>query len=521
MYRDGILPNGEPMQAYVQGDILVKGTMFSCESCHLRSGLGTAEGTKIVFPVNAAKLFIPLRRGAEIDITPARENLSKPFKPGNVREAYNNETLAMSIWSGIRPSGEELDMTMPRYVMSDDHMAIMVYYLNHLSAEFSNGVSDTEIQLATIVTEGVPQPDRDAMLLTLEAYLKVKNSQNRPQAKRAKIGPWYRQGRFTPYRKLVLSVWELKGPAETWTQQLEDYYSTQPVFALVGGMAAGEWDPIHQFCEKKGLPSIFPITDQPTISNSDWYTLYFSKGPYQEGIAAARFIRGTGKQKTQKVVQLIGSDNASQKMAEGFNDTWRKLYQPDAEEVLIPQGTKLDQALVSRLTTEFPNARFLAWLDASQMEGIRLLAESQQSIDVFASASLLGDQLYQMPEGAREKISFTFPGRLPEDRSRREIAVRRWLKVHNVPVIDMDIQGKVYFLGWMLSGGIKMMMDEYYQDYLLDSLDMMNDEYYSIMNYPRLSFGQGQRFAVKGCYIVKLGAGPQPKLIPMSDWVIQ
>ena len=69
---------------------------------------------------------------------------------------------------------------------------------------------------------------------------------------------------------------------------------------------------------------------------------------------------------------------------------------------------------------------------------------------------------------------------------------------------------------------------QYYRDALLDSVDMgrgsltmgpaVQDETYPL--YERFSFGPGQRYASKGCYIVQLSKGPKPELVKRSDWVI-
>ncbi len=77
----------------------------------------------------------------------------------------------------------------------------------------------------------------------------------------------------------------------------------------------------------------------------------------------------------------------------------------------------------------------------------------------------------------------------------------------------------MYFLGWMLPGSIKSMRSEFFREYFLEGYDMMIDQDYSIAVYPRLTFGPGQRYASKGCYIAKLVLGPKTELIPVSDWV--
>jgi len=70
MYREGILPSGAPMRALVQGDVPVNGRMFSCVSCHLRSGLGSREGGIASRAINGAKLFRPLLRASEYRVRP-------------------------------------------------------------------------------------------------------------------------------------------------------------------------------------------------------------------------------------------------------------------------------------------------------------------------------------------------------------------------------------------------------------------------------------------------------------------
>ena len=99
--------------------------------------------------------------------------------------------------------------------------------------------------------------------------------------------------------------------------------------------------------------------------------------------------------------------------------------------------------------------------------------------------------------------------------------MKRWLAIRKIPATNLEIQSKVYFTGWMLAGVLKAMENDFYRDYFMDCMDMMIDQSYAIAIYPRLSFGPGQRYASKGCYIVRLGEGPDPDLEPVSDWTLQ
>ena len=77
---------------------------------------------------------------------------------------------------------------------------------------------------------------------------------------------------------------------------------------------------------------------------------------------------------------------------------------------------------------------------------------------------------------------------------------------------------KTYATIRLLSQALMDIKENFYRDYLLDDLSMLGDLDFPL--YERLSFGPGQRYAAKGCYIVQLSPGPRPDLIRKSDWVI-
>ena len=520
MYREGILPSGEPMVAVVSEDIEVEGTMFSCQSCHLRSGRGSLEGTVITLPTCGSWLYKPL---VGREMRPLSESrLPDRLNPPPFREAYTDELVARAIWVGKDPNGREFNWVMPRYKLSTTDMEILVYYLKNLSAEFSPGVDDTTLRFATVVSRAVNQTDRNAMLETLQAIVRDRNSQSRHDERRARSGPFNMEELYNPYRRYSLAVWEVQGEPSTWRAQLEDHYNEAPVFALLGGIAE-DWAPVHEFCQSHRIPDLLPITEFPVVSDSDWYTVYFSKGHSQEGDAAARFLRrsdiGTAD---SEIVQVMRDGRAARETAEGFSAAQASMGRRTPTDLVVPSDTALDGQFWTRLVADHPGAVLALWLGPGDVANLAAVAAAEpRPPAVLVSSSLLDDEPTVVPAGARPFTFITYPHSLPEDVGRSRLAVEGWLRAKGLPVTNFEIQAKTYFLGWMLAATVKMMRDDFYRDYFLDVMDMMRDEYYSIgAIYPRLSFGPGQRYASKGCYVVQLDDADPPQLIKRSDWVI-
>ncbi len=552
MYRDGILPSGEPMKAVVRGDVLVDGTMFTCSSCHLRSGLGSFEGQVLTPATNGRNLYAPLKsyyKGVEVEYSPVPQ-----------RPAYIDATLAVAISSGVDPTGRVFNEIMPRYVLKDKDMALLIAYLKTLSNEVSPGVSDNEISFATVISDGVPAEDRDAMVGPLEDYVRNKNAQaaymNSPAGRESKAMARGMLGLSmeSANRRIRLSVWVLHGPPDTWRAQLEEYNRTAPAFALIGGMVKGPWRPVHEFCELHHIPCLFPITEFPVISDTDWYTLYLSKGYFQEGEAAAKYITGLPvySSDASKVVQVVRDSPEGMALADGFQRTLAARGGRPPETVVLKPGDKLtNRALISAL--HGGKADFAAiWVGPEDLPEISGWAESPERPDiVMLSAVYLGDALRGLSEKARGYTYFTYPYRLPDtvdESSARPSERSQDFNYLTYPygvsygekkyqqavalLVAKDanrdtgsllseryrILGSTYAVIQMLTQVMMDMRGNYYRDYFLDVTGMGKDK--ALPLYERLSFGPGQRYASKGCYIVRLTGGQQPSLTKMSGWIV-
>jgi hypothetical protein len=514
IYREGILPSGRPVEAIVKGDITVEGSMFSCQSCHMRAGLGSFEGGVYTPPTNGPYLFKPLKfvyKGFVQEQVPPR------------RPAYTDTSLAEVLRYGDDPAGHIMNDVMPRYQLEDKEMALLVSYLKSLSAQFPPGVTDKILRFATVVTDDVKSEDREAVLAPLEDYVKNKNNlanffETQAGARSRRMAEGMFVSREFALRRFSLSRWILNGPSESWRSQLEEYYRKEPVFALIGGITAGDWKPIHQFSEENQVPCLFPKTDYPVISRTDWYTLYLSKGYYQEGEAAARYLNGMKHLlKNSGVVQIVRESREGRALAAGFQETWRELGQESPVTVTLNKGETLTENLLQQLSAREKPAAVLIWDDAEALPALATLRTGNNSPEmVFVSSSYLGKSMRKIDERVRDFTYITYPNSLSLELQGPQDPLAMPRKIFKADT--SSIENQTYAIIQVLNMALMNMKGNYYRDNFLDVIDCIMDQ--EVPLYERLSFGPGQRYASKGCYIVQLSKGEKPELIRKSNWVI-
>jgi hypothetical protein len=551
MYREAKLPSGEPMLATMSGEVKVTGTAFSCVSCHLRSGIGSIEGPTVAPPVNGAKLYNYYYKYEPIlgDHSRVKKDMWEgraPAKPV-FRPAYTDESLARALRSGVSPTGRTLNSAMPRYELPDRDLKILTAYLKTLSSEISPGVDKNfkYIRFATVIAGDVPPGERKEMLATLDAVLDQHNSNARKRNRFQNDGTQLKDAYFN-YPTFTLARWELKGPAETWRAQLEEYHRREPVFAFLGGISTGDWQPMHDFSEQHKIPCLLPLTDLPVVSEGDWYTLYFNKGVYQEGEATARFIaRDADAVAGGTLLQVVEDSPRARALAAGFRSAWNDAGRTAPETVNLPSGAPVSPALLHSLLERKHPTLLVLWTSDGTLASLEALAAAREGVKMaFVSSTLLKKGALSLPERAREFTYLSYPYRLESDKEGYNIGANRWLQKRKIQLGEQRIAARLYSLMNVLldpfavvkrdfnPGGLgegQVNMEEqfeslmhvkrnYYRDFLLDIIDMSSDK--NSLAYERLSFGAGQRYLSKGCYLVQLSSGPKPELVKRSDWII-
>jgi hypothetical protein len=523
MYRQGILPSGAPMPAYIREDVEVDSSAFSCSSCHLRAGLGSVEGGVVTPPTTGKKLYKPYRRPPSLDNIPDQAGRFFYAKTVVERPAYTRESLAKSMRFGIDPAGQIFNDVMPRYPLSDRDMSILISYLDALSSEPSPGAGSREFRFATIVTDDVSKDDRQALLLPLQMFIDQKNQQVDMYNKFLKFGYTPSSDMTYSFYESSLDVWELKGPPDTWRSQLAAYYDNKPVFAVLGGISNSDWRPIHDFCEEQRLPCLFPITDFPVVSETGWYTYYYNKGYAQEGDAVARYLnRMESLSPETPILQIVQDSPAGEALAAGFQKVWNELERPAVTTLTLTASQLRDQAALGKLLSQHKPGILLLWTDAGMLPNLPSLARQVAAPGmIFVSSGYLGKQTATIAESVRDRIYITWPYRLTPYVGPKTGGYDAKIPILSSSMVlgDRKISSRTTdIMKQAVLSGLSKLNDNLYRDNLLDIMSMQMD--LIVKDYERLSFGPGQRFVSKGCYIIQLGSGAEPALLQRNEWVI-
>lgn len=542
IYRDGILPSGQPLRGIGPAQVVLEGRQAACATCHRRSGYGSSEGPIEVRPITGPSLFgTPLARPLAIvaDAMPAATDAPRaPQQPpsaaeaardvaaalrsarrgalagARVRPSYDDRTLPRALREGLDASGHAFDPAMPRYALADADIETLTAYLKTLSTHTSPGVTGDTVHFATVIQPGTPPAEREALVSVLQAFLEDRNASQRKEARREGAGI-VRLERTV--RNWALHVWDLQGPSDSWVRQLQARYDAQPVFALLGGLGHAGWQPIHDFSERLELPCVFPQAEVPGSSGPDFYTVYLSEGIALEARALAQHLRSRAR--SGGILQIRGDDDAGQAAADAFREAWSAAAEagPLVERMLAGPA---DDAAWDRILQESRARTLVLWLRPPHLAGVRRALRRNADVEaVYASATLAAGDAEAML-AADQRVQLVHPEELPSLRDAKTDAVRRWLRGKGLSSPHEAVQMNAYLAATVVGMGMSHNVDVYSREFLVEFIEHRLGTAIEASRYPRLSLGPGQRHASKGSYIVRAGAGASLPLQPVSDWIV-
>jgi hypothetical protein len=506
IYRQGILPSGQPVTAMREPDLKVAGADAACTNCHRRSGLGEMEGRISIPPIVGAYLFHP--RATD------RDDLDLPFvdtmRPD--RDPYTEATLARAIREGVGVDGHPLSYLMPHYTFSDTDMAALIGYLKGMTSSKVPGVTSSVLHFATIITPDADPVKRRGMLDVLNHFFADKDAFSRAETPRLRSS---HRMMFKSPRRWQLHVWELTGAADSWDKQLREDLKKEPVFAVISGLGGKNWTPVHRFCEQAELPCLFPNVDLPLVAEHDFYSLYFSRGVLLEADLIARRLAAEDKPVPRRVVQVFRADDIGQPAAKALHDSAAAagLVVVDKPLGARSTGAQLNAALKEAAANDV----LVLWLRPADLAALGGPPTGKPK--VFVSGLMGGLDQAPLPAAWRGTTQMAYPFDLPNARRIRVDYPLGWFRIRQIPLVDEQVQSDTWLACGVLSETLNHMADSFIRDYLVERVEGMLEHRVVTGYYPHLALAPNQRFASKGGYIVHFADPAGSRIVADGDWV--
>jgi hypothetical protein len=485
----------------------IEGAMAACINCHRRSGLGMREGRRTIPPIASLYLFHPRARDGD--------DLDLPFVDGMRadRDPYTESSLAGAIRNGIGADGQPLSYLMPHYTLDDAEMAALIAHLKQLAPRTVPGVTDSVLHFATIITPDADPVKRDGMLDVLQRFFEDKNHYVRGDSPPLRSS---RRMMFKVNRKWQLHVWRLTGAAQTWESQLRAHLTAEPVFAVISGIGGKTWAPVHRFCEAAALPCLFPNVELPVVAESDFDSLYLTKGVLLEAQLIAHALTARDdKHEMRRVVQVFRSDDVGGGAAEALATAMSTDGIPFVNRKLASGASTHDLAVALRDVGA--GDALVLWLRPKDLTSLG--PPPAMLSTAFISGGMGGLERAPVPAAWRSIAHLAYPVDLPDRRRVRLDYAFGWFRIRHIPLVAEQVQADTYTVCGIVSDTINHMVDAFMRDYLVERIEEMLEHRVVTGYYPRLALAPRQRFASKGGYVVHYADATSNQVVADGDWI--
>ncbi|MBL4673244.1 MAG: hypothetical protein JKX81_13385 [Arenicella sp.] len=505
-YEKGLLADGTPVNVVLQGDIEADGYLINCASCHRSSGYGDGEGGNYVPPITGPVLFNDYAPERQYIFRNLYQDVQTPTTRAQVhglkqRAAYTEQLLNRVITSGINSDGEQLSPQMPRFMLDKATLKGLTVYLKSLGAQNQDslpkiGVEPDILHFATIFTPDVNLAEKAAIMAVFNAYFKRKNLNTIAAQKKPNYSSGYKSDFVYAQRQWQLHEWQLTGSAEQWTKQLAAFYQAQPVFSILGGKGQ-RWQAIHEFCEQRSLPCLFPNTPLPVTAKTGEYTLYFSKGLQGEANSLATYLESLAD--VSPVLQIYRANSVGEVAAEFLDKRLSKKQSPKviSSHLIVTEQQMLDAAFWKPVLVQ--KKTLVLWLNRDDFATLPSLnGNNLKQASIFVSASLIDLKNKPLSHQRYNKaLSFIWPWALPNHEPKRLYRARAWMRSRGVPITHELEQLNTFFVLNVVDYAMHDLLDRFSRKYSIEIIERITENGLNPGLYRTMSLGPKQRFAVR------------------------
>jgi hypothetical protein len=256
-----------------------------------------------------------------------------------------------------------------------------------------------------------------------------------------------------------LNVWELAGAPASWEAQLDERLKQEPVFAVISGLGGKTWEPVHRFCERSGVPCLFPNVDLPVVADHDFYEIYFSKGVLLEAQLIAERLRtladssAGGQPGPRRLIQVYRRGDIGENAAAELRRVLGANAPENLDQVIEPEA---DPARVQGAIEDIrPDDALVLWLRPADIGA--LPEQPPAAAAVFISGLLGGLERAPLPAGWRAVARMTYPFALPDERRASTDFALGWMQFNKIPVVDPLTQSNTYVACMVTAEAIRIM----------------------------------------------------------------
>jgi hypothetical protein len=299
-------------------------------------------------------------------------------------------------------------------------------------------------------------------------------------------------------RLWALHVWEVSGPPASWGAQLADRLREQPVFAVLGGQAAGSWAPVEAFCERQAIPCLFPLTDLPGPAAPVGFTLHLSAGMAGEAAAIAEAIAtlpAPPATRQRRVVQVRRDEERSNVAAAALRRALRDTPAVRLVDHVLPAGELARRSW--RTVLAVPAEVLVLWLDEHDLAVLAATpSDGERRERVFLSTTLAGDAP-ALPPSWRAVARIATPYAPRERPVPHRHATLAWLRSRGVTPGHERIQLSTHFTLSLADHALMHLGRDLSREAFLEALERETEREPNPGPFAHLSLGPGQRVAAR------------------------